>query len=321
MRRLDAWLRPRLDRWLARRIPPAPRIRLGQRCIFILPTRFGALFLLMALLIFMVGINYSNSLALGLSFLLLSLFLVAIVETFRNLSGLELVARRSGEGHVGEDIRFELQLAGRAHQGLELGWPGGPTAQAEVRAGKPRALNLFYPARARGWLQPGRLRVASVYPLGLLQAWSWVDLCQQALVFPRPLPAPLPSGGWVSGQGRGAEVSGVDDFAGLKRYQQGDAISQIAWKKQAKGGQLLTKQFSARQETRFWLSWAHTEGDVERRLGMLCHWVLEAERRQQAYGLDIPGTRLEPGLGARQCQQSLRALALFGRRTGDEHPR
>lgn len=69
--RLRNW--PRWQRWLNRRIPPASSVELNQRRVFILPTRQGGAFGLALLVMLLAAINYQNSLAYGLTFLLLSL--------------------------------------------------------------------------------------------------------------------------------------------------------------------------------------------------------------------------------------------------------
>lgn len=89
---MRATLKPLWQRWLARRIPPAASVRLNQRRIFILPSRVGGAFAVALLLMLLVGINYQNSLAYGLTFLLMAVFVVTILHTYRNLAGLVLKA-------------------------------------------------------------------------------------------------------------------------------------------------------------------------------------------------------------------------------------
>ncbi|MGH8354638.1 MAG: DUF58 domain-containing protein, partial [Pseudomonas sp.] len=122
---LEAQLKPRWNRWLARRIPPAASVRLDQRRIFIIPTRVGLAFGLCLLLMLLAAINYQNSLAYGLAFLLLAVFIVAILHTYRNLAGLTLNAGGGGAVFVGEQARFRVRLEsrGRAHQAIAVGWP------------------------------------------------------------------------------------------------------------------------------------------------------------------------------------------------------
>ena len=61
------------DRWLKRRIPPASRLTLSHRQIFIVPTRAGLALLLLLLIMLIGAINYQNSLVYGVTFLLGSL--------------------------------------------------------------------------------------------------------------------------------------------------------------------------------------------------------------------------------------------------------
>nr|MBP8236720.1 DUF58 domain-containing protein [Pseudomonas sp.] len=78
-----AALQPRWQRWLARRIPAASSVTLNQRRIFIVPSATGGAFALVLLLMLLAAINYQNSLAYGLTFLLMSLFIIAILHTYR----------------------------------------------------------------------------------------------------------------------------------------------------------------------------------------------------------------------------------------------
>ena len=115
-------------RWLDRRIPPQNKVTLTQSNIFIFPTRTAITFVILLLLLLLGAINYQNALIYGVAFLLGSLFLVTILHTFRNLSGITLELLDSRPGFVGEDIAFNLRLtqpAGRARQGIQAGWPGG----------------------------------------------------------------------------------------------------------------------------------------------------------------------------------------------------
>ena len=84
---LPAPLRNFYERWLARRLPSARQIVLDQRRIFIFPTGYGFFYLLVAALLFIGGINYENNLILALSFLMASLFLVAILIVYHFYCG------------------------------------------------------------------------------------------------------------------------------------------------------------------------------------------------------------------------------------------
>ncbi|MCF5032103.1 DUF58 domain-containing protein, partial [Pseudomonas syringae] len=127
-------LKPLWQRWLSRRIPPASRITLDHRRIFIMPTRTGMIYALVLVLMLLVAINYQNSLAYGLTFLLLSIGVLAILHTYRNVSGLVLSAGVARSVFVGEPVQLRLRLesAGQAHHALGLGWSATALQSGDV---------------------------------------------------------------------------------------------------------------------------------------------------------------------------------------------
>lgn len=153
--RLRNW--PRWQRWLNRRIPPASSVELNQRRVFILPTRQGGAFGLALLVMLLAAINYQNSLAYGLTFLLLSLGVVTILHTYRNLAGLRLTALGADPVFAGERAGFRVRLESprRARQAIAVGWPERPLEYADLAGDAAAEVLLFHPTERRGWLRPG----------------------------------------------------------------------------------------------------------------------------------------------------------------------
>lgn len=312
-------IRARWNRWLVKRIPPASSVLLNQKRIFILPSSTGAAFALALILMLLAGINYQNSLAYSLTFLLTSLFIVAILHTYRNLAGLTVQAKGASPVFVGEHGCFRLQLlsAGRAHQAIALGWTASDMQVLDVPANGVSTCEISLLATQRGWLRPGRVRVESRFPLGILLSWSWLDLDQALLVYPRPLPADLPThlraGADQDDEGARRQGPGSDDFQGLRAYQPGDSKQRLHWKAYSRGQGLLVKDFAALAGRDIYLDFSQLGGDVETRLSMLCHWVLQLCAADQPFALRLPGVELPVAIGPAQRDACLRALALFGR--------
>ena len=298
--------------WLDRRLPGSSTITLSQRSIFIFPSGQGFAFLGLLLLMLVSAINYENSLIFLLAFLLGSLFHTAILHTFGNLSGLTITARGVQPVHAGGMAEFDVLLCappGREYPALRLGWPEGEWVEVSVPAGGEVTARVAVPARRRGWLRPGRLRVETRYPLGWLTAWTWVDLAFQALVYPRPLPwegdAPLQA---VTEGDRA--VVGTEDFRECREYQPGDNPRHVAWKAWARGRPLMTKLFQAHVSEEHWLRWEDVPGDTELRLGRLAGRALTLARQEQRFGLQMPDIQLPPGQGDAHLHTVLRVLAL-----------
>ena len=304
--------------WLDRRIPPASRMTLSHRSIFILPTRSGLMYGVLLLLLLVTAINYQNSLIYALTFWLFSVALAAMLFTFRNLSGLTLIAGHALPCFAGERLQLPLRLqaAGREYDALRLGFPGELAQSADVPAHTNTSVLLHRVAEKRGPLQLERLRLESRFPLGLFNAWSWVKLDFRGLVYPRPEYVPFV---FVAGdegeqpEGVVSQRSGDQDFQGLRPYRSGDSLKRIAWKQLARGKGLVSKDFDRDEGATCWLAWEALAGmPVEMRLSRLCGWVLQAHQNGWRYGLRLPGTELPPDHSDAHRDRCLKALALFG---------
>jgi uncharacterized protein (DUF58 family) len=174
-------------------------------------------------------------------------------------------------------------------------------------------VRLFAQAHERGWFDPGRLLVETRYPLGLLRAWTWVDLSARVLAYPKPIFAALP--GPQNGQRDAGELvdsSGSDDFNAFRDYQPGDPVKHIFWRRYARSGELVLKEYSGYVEPRAWFDLERMAGGLEERLSLITGWVIQARQQNLEYGLRLPGSIVEPGLGAVHATLVLERLALFG---------
>lgn len=317
----ESWRRrlgARARRWALRRHAPARSLTLTQNRIFIFPTPAGLWFLFATLVILLLGINYENNLVYAVSFLLLSLFVVSILHTYSNLAGLSITALSARPCLVGESAEFELLLrAGRRrnYEALQLSWVEQAPVNCDLIDDSERRVRLYAAAVERGWWSPGALLIETLYPLGLLRAWTWLETDLKALAYPRPLEGGvLPHGAGSGERGAVASMQGSEDFAGLETYQRGMSPRHIAWKQLAAGQGLHAKQFVDHADEQLWLDWSFwPELDTEQRLSRLCYWTLKLARQGLEYGLRLPGLEIAPGRGSRHRHQVLRALALHGR--------
>jgi uncharacterized protein (DUF58 family) len=185
-------------------------VTLNQRRIFIFLSRQGGMAGLVVLALFVGGINYANNLLLGLCFFLGTLFVVVIHHTYANLSGLRIAAVVARPAFAGEDAAFVLRLddvRGRDHESLLIEWEGQVLSVEWVQGVTEVTVPL--PTSKRGWYRPSRLRLSSLYPVGFIRAWTWLDLDMAAIVYPYPEPSELaPVGAGSDGKGESRRIRG-----------------------------------------------------------------------------------------------------------------
>lgn len=306
--------------WLTRRLPPVQRICLQQQHIFIVPTLIGLAYAIALVLMLLVAINYQNSLAYALTFLLASLGLLTMFHTWRNLAGLTVSAAGSTPCFAGKYGNYRLRLHSdkNDYQAIAVGWNTKQLTLFDVAHDSEQFAELSVLGQRRGWQQGPRLRIETRFPLGLFVAWSQIDLAQNILVYPQPVDEVVIA---TAGQGdehdsdEASTLAGVDDFHGLTAWQQGDSLQRIHWKAWSKGQGLLVKQFTEQQGRQQVLDFERLNGDVEYRLSVLCAQVLKLSQTEQPYSLLLPGQHIGPDLGLEHRQSCLRALALYGVQT------
>ena len=310
-------LRQRFRQWVNRRIPPARSVTLDQKRIFIFPSRVGMFFGLSLLVMLLTAINYQNNMSYALTFLLATLFIVATLHTYANLSGLTIRALRAQAVYPGQQSGFSVQIERgkqREHFALHLKWPDSTETLVNLVHEDRVEVQLHTAVGKRGWYSPGRLLLESTYPLGLLRCWTWVDLDLYAMVYPQPLPcAELPGLATDRPDGATVPVTGSDDFYGFRDYRAGDSLRQVYWKGLAKGQEVQSKQYAAYADRSVWLDWEMFAGlGMEQRLSHLCYWALAFDSRNEEYGLRMPGVLVAPGVGEKHREHVLKELALYG---------
>ena len=320
-------LRRLLDRWLFRLgAPEAAPIELTRRRIYVLPSRSGLAFALVLFVMLIASINYNLSLGYGLVFVLAGAGVASILHAYRNLVGLRLRPGRCEPVFAGESAGFRILIdnpRAARRPALRIRMHEAET-EFDLVPAHTLGVELSCLSTQRGRFAAGRTVLETDWPLGLIRAWSVFVPDLSCTVYPAPEKnaPPLPEALAIEGDGGPSTLPGDDDFAGLRRHQRADSPRHVAWKVLARGGPLLTKQFSGMQGSELALDWASLppQLDVEQRLSRLSAWLLEAERSGRPYALKLGQTVVPPGSGNDQLRRCLDQLAHFGAHTESAEP-
>jgi uncharacterized protein (DUF58 family) len=318
-RTLRSALRERAAAWVLRRQGmDALPVTLQRRRIYILPTRAGLGFGMVIFTMLLAGLNYTNSIALFLTFLLGGLALVGMHQCHRNLLDLKLVDAATAPAFAGDHAAIALLLANESRMArfrLEMRAGDGERPSIEdVSERVSRRIEVRLSTQKRGLRKVDRINIATTHPFGLFRAWTWVHLPLTITVYPRPQgarPMPMESGRNPGPRLRGG--AGEDEWQGLRPFRDGDSPRQVAWKAYARGAPLLVKEYaSSGAEIRIF-DFHRLEGlDTEARLEQLARWIVDAEARGERYGLVLPKFRINPDHGNEHRHRCLTALAMHG---------
>ncbi|WP_240224175.1 DUF58 domain-containing protein [Rheinheimera hassiensis] len=308
-----------LSRYLDKRQPAADKVRLVQKLIFILPTRYGWWFVLLITLLYLLGTNYQNNLILLLCYLLLSVFLVNIVLAYQNISGLTLQCKQAAEGFAGEATTAAVNLSDdKKHLMLNMHFvQPDNTNDSDTRQNETVLLSqpattatLNLNGTKRGKYALPRIKITSQYPFGLWRAWSYIALAQHYWVYPNP-----------DADKSAVNISSVDASqqaktdAGetLSPYRAGDSVRHMVWKRLARdpANPVVRQQYFSAQAEPSWVVVPPLSGDaLERALRYACRQLLQLEQSGSSYGLKLPALTLPQAKGPQHLQRCLQELAL-----------
>ncbi len=308
----------RIRRWARKRQgtdPTVTRLRPGR--VYILPTGVGLVFGLMVFAMLLGSMNYNNNLSFVLTFILGGIGFVAMHQCQRNLVGLELHFAGVEPVFAGQAAQFRVAItnyAKSARHGIRLYSDDGMSEMQDLEPGESKIFVIAAPTEQRGRIPLERFGIRTMYPFELFRSWAWLHMDLSGLVYPHPADHAQPPPPTQSAHGhRQHDARGEEDFAGLRKYQEGDSPRHVAWKAYARSGQLLSKQFAGADTSSQWFDFAEIPSDdVEERLSILTAWIISADRTREDYGLRIPGAEFPPAHGDAHRRRCLEALALFG---------
>jgi uncharacterized protein (DUF58 family) len=318
-------LRDKLRRWWHARLPLTDTWLLTQRNVYILPTKAGGVFAGTLLVMLLASINYQLNLGYVLTFLLAGSGLACMHLTHSALRGLTLHLRPSAAGFAGEAALLDIVITnpGAMRHGLAIYFhdrrhAGTSFAWCDVAALGSETARVSMVPPTRGWHAVPTLVVETSFPMGLFRAWTIWRPAAKLLAYPAPeTPAPaLPSAQPVPGERPLPRASAGSELDGVRPWRRGDTMRQVAWKKVARTGEMISRETAASGSRELWLDWQASAAvggaDVEARLSRLAAWVLAADRAGLTYGLRLPGQeQAVAGFGDAHRRAALERLALW----------
>ena len=305
-------LRERLEQRLSRE---GTQLRLSLRNLYILPSSFGALWLLSTAFLYLIGINSGSNGPLLLAFLCTGLFLLSMFLTQFNLHGLELRIDQPAAGFAGELIPYPIQLISLSERfTLRLRFRQQPLlVQALIPIGTSQVAPCWRP-RKRGLQTPGRLTLYSKAPLGLFVCWSHWQPPHPQLIYPRPVTGPIlehwrPLPQQPNSSGAAEWSAFADDFRELSAHRPEEGLQRVAWKQLARGRGWLTKRFESNAPKERVLA-PDPKLPQEEALQHLSARVQALSQQDEPFALELPGCSLPNGRGLKHQAAALRALAL-----------
>lgn len=277
--------------------------------IYMIPTRFGAAACFLFLFFTATGAHYSNNLIFLFAFVLVSFLLVAILQTAKNLRGLDILTVNIHSGFPTEITTADILVhnkrsADKFGMGLQIRGQKNFVMLDEILRGDKKWLHhSFKLPNKRGIFKTERIKVFTDAPYGLFYGWYYVYRTDMGLAYPTPK--------GVSRENT-AQLDRGADFSGIKQFTQGDPIHRISWKHSAKRDELLLKEFKDETPvTEIYDLRDCPQKDIEDKLSQLALWVTQSEHYQKSYAIVLNSYKSSMGRGDHHLHQCLTEMGTF----------
>ena len=292
--------------WLAKRFQMQDEKTLSQRDVLVFLFQQGYLYVVLIILTFIAGVNYANNLILGFCFLISAILCISFYLTFKQLHGLQIRLHVQDVGQVGEPLLLRLYLRQPTAQVRYLYVKTDDQIQQCKLTDTQYKLDLSFTPAERGQFQFPVVQIYTVYPFGLVRAWSYLYHRQSAWIAPQSLELTVDRK--LSGT---TDEPDFDEFRELKKFQLGDSLQAVSWKQAARGQGLYVKVFEQQEnDQQLDIYYEHMPSiSHEERLKMMMGIVEQCEQLKVPYQLVLPKITLARDVGEKQFEQAKKALA------------
>ncbi|RZF55952.1 DUF58 domain-containing protein [Acinetobacter halotolerans] len=303
---MQSRFKQQVRQWIAKRFQVDRSKTLLQKDILVFIHTHGFLYLALILITFIAGINYGNNLILGFCFLLSAILCISFYLTFKQLHALHIEVMNTEVGQVGQVLALKLFLKQKSNVARYLRVQWHDQEQIFYLDQAQQSLELGFFPQQRGEYAFDTIKIYSTYPLGLVRAWTYLNLKQKVWIAPKAYD-------WQKEHKNQPSHTNdsLDEFRELRTFQQGDSYQNVAWKQVARGQGFFIKMFEAQANHQ------HLEIDYqqipvqshEEKLSFMMGLIEQCEQFGDDYALILPHARLESGQGSSQLIQAKRLLA------------
>ncbi|ENU29524.1 hypothetical protein F991_02572 [Acinetobacter sp. CIP-A165] len=303
---MQSRFKQQVRQWIAKRFRVDRSKTLLQKDILVFIHTHGFLYLALILITFIAGINYGNNLILGFCFLLSAILCISFYLTFKQLHALHIEVVNTEVGQVGQVLTLKLFLKQKSNVARYLRVQWHDQEQIFYLDQAQQSLELGFFPQQRGEYAFDTIKIYSTYPLGLVRAWTYLNLKQKVWIAPKAYD-------WQKEHKNQPSHTNdsLDEFRELRTFQQGDSYQNVAWKQVARGQGFFIKMFEAQANHQ------HLEIDYqqipvqshEEKLSFMMGLIEQCEQFGDDYALILPHARLESGQGSSQLIQAKRLLA------------
>lgn len=283
--------------------------------LYILPSGFGWIYILVVLMLLVGAINYQINTIFLMTFLLVIIGLVSAFEAQANLKNLSvnfITVEDAQQGTPAKIILF-IKTNNKMRFGIEFQIASQPKIRVEEISVEGIQFVLPIETTMRGYFALPPIIISSIFPFGIFRSWGYAYFEAHYYVYPQAINPDFWPAPFIDQNENKKHTLGDEEFYDLKQVENPWVEpKRIHWRIAAKGQGWYLKTMES-NEMDYWLFRLNDlpDKDLESKLQHLSYWVQTAELEGLIYGLELPTIRTRFARGKEHLQHCLRQLALY----------
>lgn len=281
--------------------------------VFIVPTRRGFKYIFINFTIFLIALSYANNMALLIAFLMVSYFVINMLETHKFIQDFEWETGSVSDFFLSHPmpltIKTKSPLAPRAGQVLQAQLMGKEDIYS-VKGTQSSDLNHQFTLMLyqRGLYQFQHIKIFTTGYTGLFYVWRYFPFEQIFHVYP---PKRFIDAKHFSTSDKQQNSFSEAEFQYHIPYTHGLSSKRIDWKVYARVDSLYWKKFQDHEHQSFEINYHQLPGESEEKLEYMSFLIDKYYREGSSWKLILPSKVFPEALGHKHYKDSLESLSVF----------
>lgn len=282
------------------------KMGLRSQKIFVLPTSRGYLFFLSLSIIFCMGLVYGNNMCFLIAFLMLGQFIVTLLVSHKNVQKLNIEDIKIESTHIGKNLKTLLKLREKESLGeniiVEINKK--KILFSSLKNGRNIASN---PYDVRQKINTPFVTLYSTHPYGLFKTWRYFKIPQEYYLYPEILLNEKEVQN-ISTKSEFGLIEIDADFQEHKKFERGQSMKRIDWKKFAMKDELFIKKFSLREDEKLTILLEDLDLELEDKVKLATTLIYNAQSSGSNWELKSYNHQFE---SPTDFERSLKYLTLY----------
>jgi uncharacterized protein (DUF58 family) len=263
--------------------------------IYIVTTTFGLVFVGITFSIFLIALTYTNNVTLIIAFWLLTVFLIQMLKTHKEIKRLNILELKINNSYADETLNQSTILSIKPS-----------TSKIKILIGKDYIDLETSNKLTRGVYKVSRLRLENMGKLSLFYCWKFYQTQKELVIFPKRVVFNIEA---LLSESQTKSQSSDDEFGLHIPYEQSLSAKRINWRIYAKNQQLYWKKFESQNYTPQELSLNSVQGELETKIQKLAFLIAYYNRSNVSWSLSLPSLTIPTSKGAEHLFTCLKELA------------